>query len=151
MDALEECLAQTAILRSIDSGIKKITARDTERGDKDGWSYLRVSKSWFFEQTVTYAGSAQSVDLTIVRAFQLNRIEQVWNDATARDFSIRMYTDPSLSFYAELDKQTANTALNRIIQAGTEYKYPASSRLRCYYENTTAAKTCRVRVQVDEL
>jgi hypothetical protein len=120
-------------------------------GNDSGWKFYHIGKSWFYEQVVTYPGAAVSVDLNLPKACQLNRIEQIWNDATAKDFSIRVFTDPSSSSYIELDTQTANTATSRLLQAGIEYKYPAGSRIRIYSGSNTATKTDTIRIQVDEL
>ena len=140
------------LLESIDHRLKTGKEIGSFRGrNSEGWTTMQVGKSWFFERTITYTGAAQTIDLNISHAFQLNRIEQIWNDATSRDFSIRIFTDPSLVHYVELDTQTSNTALNRIIQAGIEYKYVAGSRLRFYFTNTTLNKTDTVRIQLDEL
>ena len=146
------CLQELDFLKEISNSLKILTGPNSEfRGTIGNWSYRKVGRSWFFEQVVTYAGATQSIDVDFPNAIQLNRIEQVCNDATARDFSVRVFTDPALAYYIELDNQAANTALNRVIQAGAEYKYPAGSRLRLYYSNFTVGKTVTIRVQVDEL
>lgn len=138
-------------LDTIDQNIKKLTDGLYERGNLMGWTYYKKGKRRIYEQTVTYTGSAQTVNLDIECMFQLDLVVQIWNDATARDFSVRMFTDPSSTAYMELDAQTVNTALNRVSQGGPEYTYPPASRLQMYYANTTAAKTCKVTVMLSEI
>ncbi len=150
------CPKAIELLQSIDATLKylqrayviPISIRGREVG---GWTFEKAGKSHFFERVVTFAGTTMSIDLDFPKSVQLNRVEQVFNDATARDFSIRVFTDPSLSYYIELDTQAASTALNRVVQAGLEYKYPSGSRLRLYYSSFTVGKTVTIRVQVDEL
>ncbi|KPQ42201.1 MAG: hypothetical protein MPEBLZ_03251 [Candidatus Methanoperedens nitroreducens] len=143
------------ILKSIDKSLKEIkdalSIDNHERGSYQGWDYYRIGKSLFFIQTLTYAGATMTLNLDFTKAVQMNRLEQVWNDATARDLSLRMYSNASNSAYVELDNAAANTALNRIIQAGIEYKYTAGSRLQFYYSNFTVGKTVTIVVQADEL
>ena len=121
------------------------------RGNRDGWEYLHIGKSWFFHKIVTYTGAANTCDLSFPISFQINRVEQVWNDATTKDFSIRMFSNPANSAYIELDTQTGNTYTSEILQLGTEYKYPAGSRLRIYSATNTDTKTDTIEIQIDEL
>jgi len=139
------------VLLSIDKSLKSLVPNGSIRGSTNGWTYLHVGKSWFYEKVVTYNGSANTQDLDFPVSVQLNRIEQVWNDTTTKDFSVRVYTDPGLAYYVELDTQTGNTATSRLLQLGSEYKYPSGARLRIYSGTNTNAKTDTIRVQVDEL
>ncbi|MDD5616323.1 MAG: hypothetical protein PHH85_08995 [Candidatus Methanoperedens sp.] len=127
------------------------TSTPSFQGNQDGWTYTHVGKSWFFNKVITYDGNANTQDLNIPRSFQLNRIEQIWNDATAKDFSIRVFSDPANIAYIELDTQTANIATSRLVQAGIEYKFPGGSRLRIYSGANIAGKTDTIKIQVDEL
>ena len=146
------CLEELTILNKIEAHLSKLVNGDPGfRDNKDGWSLYRIGKSVFFQKTVVYTGSEENHSINFPLAIQINRIEQVWNDATAKDFSIRLFTDPALTSYVELAADTTNIATSRIIQAGTEYKYPAGARLTLNYQNTTGAKTCVIRIQVDEL
>ena len=146
------CLQELTHLENMENYLKQLVGGGSGfRGSSGGWSYLKVGKSWFYEKTVVYTGSEENHDIDFPVSVQLNRIEQVWNDATARDISVRVFTDPSLSYYVELRQSVSNTLLNQIIQVGAEYKYPAGSRLRMNYQNTTGAKTVTIRVQVDEV
>ena len=145
-------------LDTIDQSMKKLTDESYERGNFMGWSYYKKGKRRIYEQTVTYTGSAQTINLDIEAMFQLDLIVQIWLDATglvpdntARDFSIRMYTNPASAAYAELDAQTVNTAYNRVSQGGVEYTYPPASRIQIAYANTTAAKICKVTAIITEL
>ncbi len=145
------CDDEMRVLLSIDRSLKALVPVGSFRGNVNGWSFLHVGKSWFYEKVVTYNGSANTQDLDFPVSVQINRIEQVWNDATTKDFSVRLYTDPGLAYYVELDTQTGNTATSRVLQLGTEYKYPSGARLRIYSGTNTNAKTDTIRVQVDEL
>ena len=149
----EACLQELEWLKSIDARLKLLVTPESSgyRGNKGSWTYYKVRNSFFYEQIVTYTGATQNVDLDFPNASQLNRIEQIWSDATARDFSCVVYTDPSLSSVIQLDTQVTNTATSRLLQLGSEYKYPSGSRLRIIYANTTISKTVTIRIQVDEL
>ncbi len=155
--ATNPCLEEIGILNRIATSLNNIylwltgqLASPTTRGTVNGWNYLRVGKSWFYERTVTYDGNANTQDIDFLKSVQLNRIEQIWNDATTKDFSVRVFSDTMIS-YVELDTQAGNTATSRVLQLGAEYKYPAGARLRIYSGTNTNAKTDTIRVQVDEL
>lgn len=145
------CNDEMLVLLSIDKSLKALVPVGSFRGNVNGWTYLHVGKSWFYEKVVTYDGNANTQDIDFPVSVQINRIEQVWNDATTKDFSVRVFTNPSLSSYVELDTQTGNTATSRILQLGLEYKYPTGARLRIYSGTNTNTKTDTIRVQVDEL
>lgn len=117
----------------------------------NGWARTRIGKSWFWSKTIIYTGAANTQDIILPVSCQLNRIEQVWNDTTAKDFSIRVYTDPGSAAYIELDTQAGNTATSRLLQLGSEYKYPRGSRVRIYSANNTNLKTDTIIIQADEL
>jgi len=121
------------------------------RGHVDGWDYEHVGKSWFYTRTVTYTGAASTVDLSFPHSVQLNRIEHIWNDTTTKDFSVRVISEPSSAAYIELDTQTGNTSTSRILQLGSEFKFPSGSRLRIYSGTNTNTKTDTIKLQVDEL
>lgn len=121
------------------------------RGRLDVWNTLQKGKVWIYDTTVTYQGVAVNTDLNIPYTFQLNRIEQIWNDATTKDFSIQIFTDPSSSAYIELDTQTGNTATSRVVQAGNEYKFPAGTRIRINSAVNTLGKTDTIKIQIDEV
>jgi len=121
------------------------------RGNQDGWEYLHVGKSWFYSKTITYTGSPVTVDLSFVRSVQINRIEHSWNDTTTKDFTVRVYSNPSLTSYIELETVTGHTKTSRILQLGNEFKYPSGSRLRVYSGVNTNTKTDTMQIQVDEL
>lgn len=115
------------------------------------WKRTKVNKTYFFEQTITFAGSTMTVDLNLPSSFQLNRIEQVFSDTTARDFDERVFTIPGSSAYIELKTVLADVSLNNYTQLGNEYKYPATSKLQIYYANFTVGKTVIIKIQLDEL
>lgn len=156
--ALNPCLEELSWLERIAGSVQNLYLYFTGQistpsfsGNHDGWTFLHVGKSWFYSKVVTYDGNANTQDISFPRAVQLNRIEQIWNDATTKDFSVRVFSDPGNAAYVELDTQTGNTATSRILQLGVEYKYPGGSRLRIYSGTNTNAKTDTIRVQVDEL
>jgi len=120
-------------------------------GKENGWNWYRVGKSWFYTQRVTYAGTTQTVNLDFPMAVQVNRIEQKWNDTTAKDFEVRHYSDPSQTSYAIYLSTDADANTSVIIQAGIEYKYGRNSRMQFFYENYTVGKILDLMVQVDEL
>lgn len=132
--------------------LKKIAAEDgTYRGQWGDWSYVKKGKAHFYYRLVTFAGATMNIDLNLPFAFQLNRISQVFNDATARDFEIRVYEDPAIDAYASLLNAAGNTSTSTVSQRGEEYRYENNARLRMYYANFTADKTVRIRIQVNEL
>jgi len=123
-----------------------------ERGyTGEGWSFYRKGKIWFYERSITYDGNAVSMDLQFPVATQVNRIEQIWDDATAKDAEVRVYANPSSVYYIVLDSVTANIATSRLLQLGMEYKYTASTKLRIHYATNTDTKIVTVRVQADDL
>lgn len=140
-----------AILNNIFLYLTGQVSSPSFRGNVDGWDYLHVGKSWFYSKTITYTGSANTTDLSFVPSIQINRIEHIWNDTTTKNFSVRIFSEPSLSSYIELDTQTGNTSTSRILQLGNEFKFPSGSRLRIYSGVNTNLKTDTIRIQVDEL
>ncbi len=149
------CSESLAALQHIDQNIAAMlynqTKSDEWTGYYQGWTATRKNKSWFFRKTVTFAGTSNTENIDMSVPFQINRIEQVFNDATARDYSVRVITEPSSTAYIALDEQTVNTDLNTYLQAGIEYKYPANARIQLYWTTFTAGKTVVVNVQVDEV
>lgn len=126
--------------------------KDYEYGNIGAWEYERRGKSWFFTQTVTYAGVTQNVDLDFFKGVRINRVEQIWNDATAKDFSIRMFTVPSsATYYSQLQNLTGNIETSEVLQLGSEYEYPAGTRMRFAYANYTAGKIVKIIVQATEI
>ncbi len=142
---------ETILLRE-EVWLKKIAQEDSSyRGQFGQWTWIRKGKANFFYQLVTFTGSTMDIDLSLPFVFQLNRITQVFNDATARDFEIRVYDDPSIDAYASLLAATGNISTSVVTQRGEEYRYEMNARLRLHYANYTASKTVRIRVQVNEL
>lgn len=117
----------------------------------EGWSFYRIGKSVFYERSITYDGNPASLDLQFPVATQINRIEQIWDDATAKDAEIMVLANPSSVYYIVLDSVTANTNTSRLLQLGLEYKYTAATMLRLYYGTNTNGKILTVRVQADDL
>jgi len=123
------------------------------RGIQDGWNKIQIGKSLFYERVITYAGAPGPVtyQLYLKNSSQVNRIEQVWNDATAKDISIRAYPNISGLGYVQLQTLTTDTNTSELLQLGTEFKYPAGARIDFVYENFTNAKTVQILLQADEL
>lgn len=147
------CNESLEILRELLKIAKKyLGTGDGERGyTPEGWSYYRIGKSVFYERSITYDGNAASLDLQFPVATQVNRIEQIWNDATVKDAEVRVYSNPSSAYYIVLDSVTANPDTSRLLQLGLEYKYTATTMLRLYYATNTNGKILMVRVQADDL
>ncbi len=147
----------------IDIKDKLITSETRLNGTYNSLKYSKVKSSWFLEKLITFSGSTTTVNIDLLElikalqktggelpgAFKINRIEQIFNDPTARGYSIRIYTNPAIDAYIEIDADTADTSLNISIEG--EYKVPAEFRIQFYYSNFTAGKTARIRVQVDEI
>lgn len=142
---------ESALLRQEDWLKKLANADGSYRGQVGSWTWVRKGKAHFFYQLVTFAGSTMNIDLTLPFVFQLNRITQVFNDATAKDFDIRVYEDPAIDAYASLLNATGNTSTSVVTQRGEEYRFETNARIRLYYSNFTADKTVRIRIQVNEL
>jgi len=143
------CNESLELLREIREALR---TGDGERGyTAEGWSFYRKGKSVFYERSITYTGAAVSMDLQFPVAIQINRIEQIWNDATAKDSEIRVLSNPSSAYYIVLDSVAANIDTSRLLQLGLEYKYTAATMLRIHYATNTNAKVVTVRVQADDL
>lgn len=143
------CNESLEILKEIRDALR---IGDGERGyTAEGWSFYRIGKSVFYERSITYDGNAVSMDLQFPHAIQINRIEQIWNDATAKDAEIRVLANPSSAYYIVLDSVTGNIATSRLIQLGQEYKYTVATMLRIHYATNTNAKIVTVRIQADDL
>lgn len=145
------CDDEMIVLLSIDRSLKTLLPGMSVRSIMDGWSTLKVGKSWFYEKTITYTGNAENHDINFPVSVQINRIEQIWDDGTAKDFSIQVFSNPSSSYYTVIRSAATNTDTSRWLQLGIEYKFPAGTRLRFAYSNTTASKIVTIKVQVDEL
>lgn len=115
----------------------------------DLWTVKQTGKSYFYERLVTFTGTAMDIDLNLPYPSQLNRIEQIFNDTTARDFEIRIYNSVDPAVYTTLVSDVTNTGLNRV--SYIEYKYETGTRIRIHYENITTGSTVRIKIQVDEL
>lgn len=114
------------------------------------WDRKRVNQSWWYEQTITFAGSTLNVNLDFPQASLLNYVVMIFNDGTSKDFSIRVLTTPSDGYYAEVRTETSNT--------GTDYrtckleeKYPTAARLQINFSNYTVGKIVKITVQADDV
>lgn len=103
-----------------------------------------------YEHTETYAGSTTNLNLDFKTQVMVKRIELVWNDATARDYEIRMYSDKDNSiYYSVIRTEIANTKTSTIISL--DFVYPAGSRLQFYFSSYTAAKINKILIAIEEL
>lgn len=111
----------------------------------DGWEIIKTGKSGFAKRIITFEGAAVTFVLLFPRAVQINRIEVSWDDATAKDQTIQIGQ-------TLLDVVLANTSTSRIIQLGSEYKFPGGTKISFIYSaNNTNGKIMTIAVQADEL
>lgn len=138
----------------------------TETGTYNGWQYRKtevvmalpngqavIKKEWQFDRRITHDGSAQSVDLPsrFPNGIKLNRVAQMWNDGTAKDFDIRAYIGNTGDVYARLEGQTTDTNQWWYSPFGEEFIFLKLEKLTMYYANTTNGKTVDVSIQLEEL
>lgn len=145
MTSIEEiCLQELELL-------KKIADEAPYFEDQtQGWNRKQKGKTVIYEQTITYAGSTQSVELAFEKMVQVNLITLVWNDGTSKDYYIRAYPARS-AYYATVDYATSSTDTDTIIQTGNEYDLMPGAKLQFYFENYTAGKICQITVHTEEL
>lgn len=121
----------------------------TYRGQTNGWNINRTGSTWFYEQLVTFTGAAQSINLDFRTAIKLRLIEQIFNDTTSKDFSIKKATSENITAFTQLSTQIGHVALS-------ELDYDLGSiaqlgRLQFTYSNTTLGKTVIIRVTAEEI
>lgn len=116
------------------------------------WNYYRKGRTYFYRQMVIYAGTTKTIILNLQRAARIKEVFQVWNDATAKDFSVQICSLPSATVvdWVQIDTQLANIATDR---ATTDLNmiYPPGSQLRFVYQNYTAGKIVIAGVILEEL
>jgi len=119
----------------------------------NGWNAKKIGKSRIYEREIVYAGAPGPITYSLVleTSGQLNRIEQLWNDATAKDATITIRNTPNAAYSASLQALAGNTSTSEVLQLGDEYKYSIGATLTFSYANYTNAKIVRVIVQVDEI
>ena len=148
-------------LRNIEQYLNRltdITERDyklthdpsTHRGqNSQGWSLVRTGQTWFYEQNIVFTGAAQNINLDFTKAVKLRLIEQIFSDATSRDFSIKKSTPESITQFTQLSTQISNVALSELdYDLGS---IVSNGRLQFTYSNTTADKTVQIRVTAEEI
>ncbi len=118
-----------------------------------GWTYKKEGKSIVYEQQITYSGTTTTINLDFLTAAAVKRIDQIWNDGTAKDLSVRLYSDAANIYYSELKKVLADTNTSIILSPSSdqELKFPSGGRLQFYYANYTAGKICKIVTAVDEI
>ncbi len=119
------------------------------RGNNNGWNTLNVGKSWVYNRTGTFAGTTTTFVIDFPKAVQLNRVVQLFNDATAKNYDVRIYSQGGSTLYASLDTKTGDTS-TQIVDL-TDYKIGALGRISIVYASYTAGKTFEIDIQVDEL
>jgi len=117
------------------------------------WAASRAGKSITYKYQETYSGAPGPItrQLLLEGYCQVNRIDQIWNDATAKDCEIRAFSEASNTYYSLLQDLAGNTSTSETLQLGQEYKYPMGGRLDFVHENFTNGKIMKIIVQVDEL
>ncbi|WP_143311810.1 hypothetical protein, partial [Candidatus Methanoperedens nitratireducens] len=91
------------------------------------WTAKRKGKNVSYEYSAAYAGTTTDLIIDFPKTSQINRIEQMWNDATAKDFDLRTYREGNSAYYTSLNTKAANVDTSIINQLGAEYKYPAGA------------------------
>jgi hypothetical protein len=121
--------------------------------NQDRWTVKKTGKEYTFEQTLTYTGSTATVNLQFDRRMSVKRIDQIWDDATAKDIDVRIYSDASSVLYAVLLNATTNTDTSKITSALTESElsFAPNGKLQFVYANNTVAKICKIVVIAEEL
>ena len=137
------------VLKSIDTSLIP-TFSGSFQDIYQNWTRKRINRSWFYEQTVIFAGSTMTVNLDFPQASNLNYVVMMFGSAVSRDFAIRMYMNPNDTLYAEIRTGTGNT--------GTDYrtckleeKYPTAARLQLYFANYTPGESVKIVVQADDI
>lgn len=137
------------------------------QGDYEGWDYKQVEVTevgkdgeiikkvqWEFHRNVTHDGNAQTISLPTARfssiGFQINRIRQLWNDTTSKDFEIRVYGGLE-NQYDLIRKYTSDTTQSDIMPGGEFFIYLKTSKIDFVYANTTNGKTVDITIQLEEL
>ncbi len=120
---------------------------------QDGWTRKKTGKAYTFEQTITYDGVTDTVSLVFPVRMSIMRIDQIWNDATAKDIEIELFSDASNASFADLKKVLANTDTSMIISPTTidELAFAPNGKISFVYANNTAGKTCKIVIVAREL
>lgn len=139
----------------MDASLKSLVGDPSQntRYDYGVWTAKRKGKSVVYEYQFVYAGVTTTINLDFLRAASVGRIDQIWNDATAKDISNRIYSDAGNAYYSELKAVLADTNTSIILSPTSEgeLKFPVGGRLQFYYANYTAGKICKIVVAVTEL
>lgn len=147
----------TALLSSMESTIRRQEAilskqfapdQEAIRGYDNGWNYLFIGKSLFFNQTLTFSGTTVTLNIDFPKAVTLNRLFMSFNDATAKDFDIRIYAIPG-TYYVSINTKTGD--INTSVVDLTDIKIGAFGRISIVFSNYTAGKITSIDVQADEL
>lgn len=101
------CLQELSLLESIDDSLKNLVgdpAQNTNTRYEHGvWTAKRKGKSVVYEYQFVYAGVTTTINLDFLpAAAAVKRIDQIWNDATAKDISVRLYSQAASTYYSEL-------------------------------------------------
>ncbi len=103
-----------------------------------------------YEHTETYVSTTTNINLDFNTQVIIKRIELIWDDATAKGYELRAYSDKDNSpYYSLLKKETGNTDTRDILRY--DFVYPAGSRLQFYFDNYTPGKICKILVAIEEL
>lgn len=121
------------------------------KGIVDGWNFNVQEHYYTFSRSLTFDATTQDIDLIVPFFFHLCKLEQRFNDATARTWSLRVNTDLTLSTYTELANATASVAISSLTQMGLEYFYPPATRVRLEYSASTAGKTVDIVISIHKM
>ncbi|HWQ95918.1 MAG TPA: hypothetical protein VN368_00960 [Candidatus Methylomirabilis sp.] len=117
------------------------------------WTEKRsINYQVLYEHTETFAGSTTTLNLDFFVNVNIQRIELIYNDSTAKDYEIRIYSDyNSDSYYNLLDKGTSNQDTPLMNYDPMSGMMPAGSRLQLYFSNYTAGKIVKIVVGAEEI
>ncbi len=163
------CPQSIGLLEQIADNLKQIMAaikyfaepKSVYQRNENGWTIRQVGKDLFYERIITYSAAATlTLNLPTTRSFQINRIEQIWvaadgitPDATAKDISIRLYSDIASPIFSELKSVSGdtNTDMFTIPTFESELKMTPTGMLQFYYANYTATHKVKIVVVITEL
>ena len=153
---MAQCSELSCMLNKLNDTLTIISTRQnptfsgTVEDTVGNWTRKHNNTAWFFEQTVTFAGSTMNVNLDFPQALKLGWITLVFNDATVRTFSINHYMNPNDTYYSQIRQESADTSLNYRISDINEI-YPINARLQFAFSVYTVGKTCKISVQASDI
>lgn len=144
------CTELYALLNRI-ANLLDPTVQGSSRDTYGDWTRERKGCHWFLERTVTYATDPTTFDITFSNAMMVQYIEQIWDDDTAKNFSIRKYTSPGSTVYSDWNTKTLNQDTSDITLFTDGLLISSGSRIKIIHDTLTAGKITTVKIQVDEI